>query len=246
MVGVSSEDISNSLILLTSHCRRFLKPAMVHRYVRDRRAETPIETARRRATLAVVLSADEQVLSKLAHGDQWITLRNRFRPLLSALEAGGCFLISRGTIEDCYLQSTSSERIGKPEAAAEEAAVFDENQDETLRQNYADVIRAIECAAPPPPIDENELLRVHLAGLLATTFQTMKSYSSQEDLDTLAEANNPDAAGIFKIENVSADFAGKLALRVSIRSRLFARSTFPDIVMRERNISTEVERMLPN
>lgn len=218
--------------------------AAAHRYMMDR-GDTPLDTAKRRAALATVLSADEAVLGGLPHGDQWMALRSRFRALLAALEAGGCFLLRRGTIEDCYLKNATPGKTGKPEAAAEEAATFSESGEELLRQNYADVVRAIECAAPPPPIDENELLRIHLAGLLATTFQAMKTNTSQEDLNAIAEANSPDAIGIYKIENVSADHGGKLALRVSIKSPLFARSTFPYVVIREQNLSTEVERMLP-
>ncbi len=222
-----------------------LKPlAAAHRYCCSCKLDEPTDKDRRRAALAVVLSTDDAALQSLPHLRDLVGLRNRFGALLSALEAGGCFLLRRGTIEDCYLTSAAPSATGKPEAAVDEIATFAEATEGDLRQHYADVLRAIEYAAPTPPTNENASLRRLLASLLGAAFQMLKHETEQQDLNAGAAAANPDAAQIFTLENASAEFIGTLALRVRIISPIFARPTFPAVIRRDQNLHTEVERLL--
>ncbi len=219
--------------------------AAEHPYLRSGESDTPTDEGkrRRRAALAVLLSTDEAVLRSLSHWNDWAALRRRFDALLNALEAGGCFPLRRGTIEDYYLKAAPSGSTGKPEAAVAETAAFAEAAEADLRQQYADVLRAIECAAPAPPVDENAFLRGHLGGLLGVVFQMLTPDTTQEDLN-IALAASPEAAQIFALENVSAECGGKPALRVRITSPLFARPTFPAVIRRDQNPHVEVERLL--
>jgi hypothetical protein len=218
--------------------------AAAHHYLQSSEGDPPSDMAKRRATLAVVLSADETTLRSLPNGQAWAGLRSRFGALLSVLEAAGCFLLRRGTVEDCYFSTVAPGATGKPEAAADEAAAIAEAVNATLRQHYADALRAIECAAPAPLVDENAFLRGHLAGLLGTVFQMLKANTDQEDINFAARSAAPDAARIFVLENASAE-CGMPALRVQINSPLFARETFPAVVRRDQNLNVEVEKLLP-
>lgn len=204
-----------------------IKPlAAAHRYVADRGKTTPVDVARRRATLAALLSADEEALRSLPHGEVWLSLRRQFGALLDVLETGGCFVLRRGTIEDCYLDPAASAATGKPEAAAAEAVVVAEAAEAALRRSYADVLRVIERAAPASPVDENAFLRDYLAGLLGAVFQALKPDTTQDEIAAAALAANPEASRIFALENASAECHGAPALRVSITSPLFVRPTF--------------------
>ncbi len=219
--------------------------AATHRYIRGSEGNLPTDKAKRRAALAVVLSTDEATLRNRPHGQEWVRLRSRFDALLSVLETAGCFVLHRGTIEDCYVGTAAPGVTGKPEAAADEAATFAEAVTADLQRHYADVLRAIECAAPASPVDENAFLRGHLAGLLGTVFQMLKVNTSLEDITAAAISAYPDAARIFSLKNVSAECGGTPALRVQINSPLFARATFPAVVRGDQNLHSEVEILLP-
>ncbi len=203
-----------------------------------------VEKAKRRAALAAVLSSDEGKLRALTHGQDLVGLRDRFYALLGALEAAGCFLLRRGTIEDYYQAPVAQGSAGKPEAAANEAATFPEVEEANLTDRYKDVLRAIRCAAPAPPVDEGAFLREQLAGLLATLFQSLKPDTRQEDIDAAARASNSDAALIFRVENASSDYSGIPSLRVNIISPLFARSGSPAVIRRDQSLHDEVARLL--
>ncbi|WP_165982355.1 ATP-dependent nuclease [Dankookia rubra] len=215
--------------------------ALGHHYLRD--ADVPAEKASRRAALAALLSAEEAALLRLPHGVEWCALRNRFGALLRALEAGGCFVLRRGTIEDCFRPDTPANTTGKPEAAADEAATFPEAPETDLRQRYADVLRAVERAATAPPIDENAFLRFQLASLLAGVFQVLKPGTGADEI-ALAAAAHHEAGQLFALENATSECGGAPALRVRITSPLFTRPTFPAIVRRDQNLHAEVERLL--
>ncbi len=195
--------------------------AAEHRYLGAVEAEIADDQARRRGALAVLLSEERGKLKCIPHNDIWTTLRDRFDALLNALEAGGCFILRRGTIEDYYSDKGSSFSAGKPEAAAFEAASFAERDLAELCRSYDDVIRALRCAAPKPPVNENALLRKLLAALLGAVLQDLKADTSQEDLYAASLAANRDAAQIFKIENASNPGDETPVLRISITSPYF-------------------------
>lgn len=186
--------LRNDFVRAVSDRWAALEPlARSHRYLRRDADDQITDEARRRAALVVVLSANEAALGVLPDGKDWLKLRSRFRALLNALEAGGCFLLRRGTIEDCYLGTVAPEATGKPEAAADETTAFADAAEADLRESFADVLRTIECAAPAPPVDENAFLRGHLAGLLGNVFQAFTPTTGQEDLNVAASAANVSA-----------------------------------------------------
>lgn len=216
--------------------------AAAHQYLKQ--PKETLEKSRRRAALAVVLSIDEAALRDLPHGADWCGFRSRFNALLRVMIAGGCFILRRGTIEDYFDPASMSKATGKPEAAADEASSFLDMPERELRQRYADVLEALENAAPAPPLDENAFLRIQLASLLAGVFQALKPETGADDI-ALATASQSEAAGLFSIENATAECGGVPALRVRITSRLFARRGFPAYIRRDQNLHAEVERLLP-
>jgi hypothetical protein len=216
-----------------------------HRYLSDRENDgTLTNTAKRRTALVVLLCTEQERLVTLPNGAAWIDLRNRLNGVLRALEAGGCFVIRRGTIEDCYVSQAATEIADKPAAAVSEAANFPDYDEIDLRQSYADALRAIDYAAPSSPINEGDFLRGQLAGLLGTIFQSLRADTPDDDIAVGATASNPDASKIFSLRNASAERGGRPALEISIKSPLFARPSFPAVITRDQNLTAEVENLL--
>jgi ABC-type branched-subunit amino acid transport system ATPase component len=122
--------------------------AQNHPYWIRRRTE---DQAKRRAALAVLLNAPRALLLALPHGDLWERLQRRLTALFDLLEAVGCFIIRKGTIESYYLTLTpDSPYPDKITAALYEAdswAGFDRRD---VLAEYADVLRALRYAAATP------------------------------------------------------------------------------------------------
>jgi hypothetical protein len=213
------------------------------RRLEDDSTETVSEQATRRAVLRALLSNDEATLSSVPNSARWVALKSRFNVLLDILEAGGCFFLRRGTIEDYYEPPLEEPVANKPQAAVDEAAAFAVADKRMLGQRYDDVWRAIDFAAPPPAVDENSLLRGLLAALIGSVFQEMTIDTSDADLITIAASANEPAARIFRLENVSDKDAQLRALRISIISPLFARDRFPAIIRYDDNPHTAVARL---
>lgn len=221
--------------------------AASHRYmVKPDKADTTLEKARRRAALAAILREDQKPLEALPSAASWLSLRGRFVALLDVLETGGCFILRRGTIEDCYADPPPPESSGKPEAADQEAALLADAALVGVHQRYADALRAISSAAPGSPVDERAFLREQLAMLLAATFSRLDAGTTAEDLRRIMAGNQMTGTNIFTVENVSSpEPNGRLALRVGLASSLFIAPGLPTDVGREESLIAAVDRLLP-
>ena len=230
---------------ITSRWDEIAPLAAQHHYMTDRRTDgTIVEENKRwsRAGLAALLTVEVASLQALRHGDDWINLRQRTEALFSVLEKGGCFFLRCGTIEDCYLARPKSGLKGKPEAAAEQVAAFMEVGEKDLRHSYADVLRAIEYAAPKPPVTEGDFLRQLLGGLLGMAFQFMEENTTDGELTELAAANHPAAARIFGLKNATVP-GRELSLLVEVTSQLFEHATFPVLISKTSNLHAEVGKL---
>lgn len=122
--------------------------ASTHPYWLRRRTE---DQAKRRAALAVLLTAPRPALLALPHGDLWERLQRRLTALFDLLEAVGCFIIRRGTIESYYLTLTpESQYPDKITAALFEADSWASHDRDVVLATYDDVVRALRYAADTP------------------------------------------------------------------------------------------------
>lgn len=234
--------VRNDLCRATDDRWPELEPlASGHRYLGERgKPGNPVQR-RRRAALATLLTQDHAALAALPHGSDWVALRRRTDALLGVLAAGGCCFIRAGTIEDCFLRAPAPDAAGKPEAAADEVASFEGAEADELRRAYADVLRAMACATPVSPVDEDKVLRTQLGGLLGAVFQAARPGMSAAQLDAIARAEKPSAAAIFGLQDASWP-STRLAIRASITSPIFERSGFPAVFTA--NFTDEIGRLL--
>jgi hypothetical protein len=217
-----------------------------HRYLTDiDNSGVPTEKAKARVAYVSLLNAPIKELRELPDGKNLDRARAMLLGLLEVMEAAGCFVLRRGTIEDYFISIPGAADSGKPEAAVTETLGFSQVSAAVLSERYGDVVRAIDFVAPSSPFDENLFIRSNLAGALGHVFQMASPTTTDVDLSAILEAANPQAAAIFAFKNASDGRSAKMAVRVEIKSPLFPRSTFPAVVTREQNLSDRVDELLP-
>jgi hypothetical protein len=192
----------------------------------------------RRVTLARLLTAPESFSDGAAL--EASSLRIRYKALIGALAELGCFFLLHGAIENYYCPVANDR--SKPGTAAEEAASFETRNKEEIIRNYEDIVVALSHIAPNQRIDEDRLLRPKLGAALAAAFLGMKSDSSNEQLNIIANATIGADAEVFKLINCSTD---DLRIKVDIASPLFHRDTFPFEIARDDNPNIIVPSKLP-
>ncbi|SFO90491.1 ATP-dependent endonuclease [Ralstonia sp. NFACC01] len=216
-----------------------------HRYLSDLEDGKPTDKATTRAAYVSLLTTPIEQLEKLSCGTEIARARRMLDSFLEVLEAAGCFVLRRGTIEDYYFATGFLSGSGKPEAAVNETLGFADLSESQISERYADVVRAILHVAPDSRFDENLFLRSHLASALALLFQMAQATTADGDLEAIVKAASPQAAALFKFAMVDDLPNGKMAINVDMRSSLFLRRTFPAVVTREENLSQRVDQLLP-
>lgn len=200
--------------------------------------DAPVELVRKRVALALILNSPHAYGGEVAAEARGLQMR--FDVLLNLLGQMGCYLLRRGAIENCFLQSWPG--LGKPEAAAKEAEGFSSAAPAVLAANYASVIEALVGVAPRQSVREDRLLRPKLAAVLAAIFQSMDKSTSDEQLSAVARSTIGLESEIFGFVNRSTD--AQLRVEVTILSPLFKRAGFPFCVSRNDNLSDVVAERL--
>jgi energy-coupling factor transporter ATP-binding protein EcfA2 len=226
--------------IVQSHWSAIQSRVSTHPYWEQCREGEHTDQVRRRATLAFLMSNGGEDLDALTGSSDFVAIKKRFAVLFETLEAAGCFILQKGTVED-YYRSTNN-NISKIDAAALEAEAFEDAPFGKFQTNYSDIIRAIEAAAPIQPVDENLFLRERLGGMLGAIFQFMETGTPSSELNSRARNFQPDAS-IFNLDNCSS--LDELRIRVSINSPLFQRNTFPFEVSINENLTKIIRDKLP-
>lgn len=211
-------------------------------YWKDCPEERRDEVVKRRATLAALLSGGAAELDNLAPDAGFASLLSRYNALLGLLAEAGCFFLRRGAIEAYFTQHDLSS--AKPDAAAIVAAEFINAPRSNLESKYPEPIAALRYAGKAAAIDENMMLRERLGALLGAAFQTIEQSTSHETLNARAHSILGDDAALFALENISDE--SRRAIRVSLRTPLFARETFPFDISATDNANLLLNKLLPS
>ncbi len=221
-----------------------------HQYWTARGQEAKDELkAKRRATLAVLLSLSIDEIDQNTVATELSPLRKRYDALLDALSTAGCTILRSGTIEDYYFQEYPTNLYGKPEAAAMEMEHVLALPLADIQKQYHDVIRAMHVSAPLKKIDENSLLREQLGSLLGAALQIARPGMLDDELNARAAANLSAGAPVFRFANrsIQDNVSGVTrSIEVSITSPLFARQGFPFEISERDNLTALIDQKLPS
>ncbi|KWA14621.1 hypothetical protein WL26_09880 [Burkholderia cepacia] len=231
--------------VIQNHKEALVNLSTKHRYLSDVKDGEPTDKAKVRVAYVSLLVTPVDQLERLNDGMTIVKARTMLDSLLEVLEAAGCFVLRRGTIEDYYFASPNLSDSGKPEAAVNETLDYSRLSETEISERYSDIVRAIIHVAPDSRFDENLFLRSQLASALGIAFQMASATTADDDLSAIVDGANPQAAALFRFTNVTDPDVGKMAIKVEIRSSLFPRDTFPAVVTREQNLSQRVDELLP-
>ncbi len=213
-----------------------------HPYWSKCREDRRDDSAKRRAALAALLGGDVAELEARAPEAGFRSLLNRYNAFMDLIAKAGCFFLRRGAIESYF--STQFDAQSKPDAAALEAAEFPLTEHGQLEATYQEAIQALKHAGQISQIDENLMLRERLGAILGAAFQTVSVGTSDENLNARARSIIGDDATLFELKNISTE--QQLAIRVTLRSPLFTRSTFPFDISATENANQILEARLPS
>ncbi|WP_437976548.1 TOPRIM nucleotidyl transferase/hydrolase domain-containing protein [Sorangium sp. So ce295] len=214
-----------------------------HPYWINREPQASPESARYRAGTATLLSMNDETIASLPNSSQWSSLRMRIVALLDALELGDCFILRRGALESYSLSTSASDIRGKPEAAVAEAERIETEPELRVRQEFGDIIRAIEYSAPRPRVDEAAQLRQILLAALAPCLDNTTKTTTNIELNQRVRNFVKDRAALLSVENLTT--TGSARLRVSLNSTILDAQRFPIEVTRE-NLYAVLDAALPS
>jgi hypothetical protein len=238
--------IRDRLQTLIENAFEALSPATKnHSYWTNRKQDEALK-AKRRATLAVLLTTSEADFEKTM-SEELVPLRKRYDALLDVLSEAGCVILRRGTIEDYYWDNSKT-TIGKPETASLEVENFSLQNPQAVRYRYSDVTRALEMAAPVKQIDENRLLREQLGALLGAALQIVTPEMPDDELNSRVATSSAYQEPIFHFTNRSSvkDGHPNREVGISIASQLFRRDGFPCSISEHENPTVMIARLLPS
>jgi hypothetical protein len=118
--------IRDNLATLLDQAFNHLQPAAeTHRYwiARDHSPAEELK-AKRRATVAALLTSAEAGLAQSSIGTELKALRKRYEALVELMAKAGCTFLRRGTIEDYYFSQFPATSYTKPEANCLQAGMI--------------------------------------------------------------------------------------------------------------------------
>jgi len=166
----------------------------------------------RRGTMADLLQGFGEGIPSRLNGEGWKDLKARILLLLRVFESAGCFFLRRGSMEAYYEADRSSR--DKIEAAAAQAEALAQMLREQVREQYDDIVRALEFAAQVPETGEHAALRQFILQHVTPILDTLETTTSDDDLNARLD---PDAAKLLRLKNVSRE-RGAPTLTVEITS----------------------------
>ncbi len=212
-----------------------------HPYWVNRDPDKDERIARRRSVMASLLSTSEETISD-TWPPSWLTLRRRLLTLFEFLEAAGCFILRRGTIEGYYVHAVTNTTTDKPTAANAESNALLGAPLELVHAQYDDIVRCLEYASSGPSIDEGEALARVLVAAVSPLLFSMTESTTDTELAVAARQMVGEKAGLFEFTNAST--TGNILLQVDLKTAILDVSGFPVRFSKTQNPVHEVQKQV--
>ena len=226
--------------LVESHWDDIAPYARGHSYWGQQGTDNDDGIRKRRTVLATLLTTAPTVVNTWPNELIWSGVITRLKALFDFLEASGCFILRRGTIENYYLAPGSPQNTEKPSRASEEAAWLRDQDTEDINQNYGDIIRALQYASRAERIDETRGVRELLLAIAAPVLDGLSPQTTDIELQATANRILQDRAMLFTVTNCSSEVGGP-AIRITLRSSVLSVPGFPLVLRKGCNVNQEVE-----
>lgn len=171
-----------------------------------------------RSALSFLSSSNAVDIATLPNQQVWNPFYNKLLLLLDLLDLHDLVLIRRGSIEDCYI-NTSIPTGNKPIDSSTESDFLITNRPPQIQTNYSDVLKAINNIKVSQSVDQAALLRGEIGKVLGQITANLTDKTTDEDIaNALTSAGN----GLEKIFEITKTIVGtNNILTVKIISPLF-------------------------
>ena len=197
--------------------------------------------AKKRAAFSTLLNAEPKIILELNNSELWIQTACRLRTLLRFLNSLGCFILTKGEIEDYYIRNSTINGDVKRDAAAQELSHFADTDKRDIRKNYADIVASIEFAAQAETIDESMGIRDLVLAVVTPALANISSDTTTIQLKAQSKIMFGKKADLFdlKVENTEG-----LYLVVDLNTSILDVNGFPLRIPVESNPITSVNRQM--
>ena len=180
--------------------------------------------AKKRAVFSTLLNTEPRFFRELDNSAKWDDTACRLWTLLGFLNSLGCFILTKGTIEDYYIHKSTINRDDKRNASAHEVTHIAETDKLEIRQNYADIVAALEFAAQAESIDEGMGIRDLVLAIVTPALANISSDTTTNQLKAQSKNMLGTKAELFdlKVENVDG-----LHLIVELKTSILDVKGFP-------------------
>jgi len=194
-------DFSN---LVTNNWDDIKSIAMQHRYWTNKDTDGDELIAKKRAAFSTLLNLEPKSIQQLNNSELWSRVKARLISLLGLLNSLGCFILTKGAIEDYYVYANTLSINEKPNAASHEISYFSDTEIKDLRSMYADIIKAVEFAAQAKKINEGSAIRDMVLAIVTPALATITADTTPEQLLANSKSLFGNKASLFNlyVENI--------------------------------------------
>lgn len=198
--------------------------AMQHSYWTNKDSEQSEMIAKRRAALSTLLNMEQGSIRRLNNSELWSRTKTRLISLLELLNSLGCFVLTKGTIENYYVHADTLPSNEKSNAVAHEISYFSETPDSKLRDTYTDIIKAIEFTARAQKINEGTTIRDMVLAIATPALANIKTDTTPDQLRARSKDLLGNKADLFNLE---VDNTDGLSLVVQLMTSILDVKGFP-------------------
>ena len=196
---------------------------------------------KKRAAFSTLLNADSRMILELNNSKQWMQTACRLRTLLEFLNSLGCFILTKGTIEDYYIHEIDINRDDKRNAAAHEASHFADTDKVDIRRTYADIVAAIEFAAQAEMINEGMGIRDLVLAVVTPALASISGSTTTIQLKAQSKGMLGKRSDLFDLK---VETGGGLHLVVSLNTSILDVEGFPLRIPVDANPITSVNEQM--
>lgn len=209
-----------------------------HYFAMNKTEEDETDKRKKRAAMVALLSNPTELLQSLENGHKWVELKSRLEALLGVLQQLGCFILSKGTIEDYYANTDYSKFASKPDAAVSEAIRIHNDSVNQVEDQFEGIAKCLRNASTAERLNEGELLLDLLLACAAPLQARLKAGFISDDPNNVARGFIGDMATLFDFSWTNCN------LNIKLNSRVLDVTGLPITVSKDEDLVTACKKAL--
>ena len=224
--------------LVQGHKETMRKIYEDHPYWINRDSDADESTAIRRSIVAKLFAENDESIAMWPDADKWRQIKIRLRSLLDGLEDLGCFVLLKGAIESYYKYASKETFTGKPSAAVLEVSQLQSDDEEQVKTQYSDIIRALKFAELDKVVDESFAVKKELLSELALVLGILNDQTTEATILAAIKQARGNSNSLFKYEIIRNN--DRLGVEVSLNSTIINVTGFPFKIFKDENVNRVV------